>query len=145
MEILVRAVGVLSFLMIGLLAWDIRQERRAPKDERDAKGELKGLKMPALALEFVDDVGEVEAFLGTGLDSPMRRKLRRKLRLDNVFVGLYLALYLVMCVLLARRDFGLAPWLAVFAASVRPCSASSSGTRVRRGRAACRSITSRPA
>ena len=120
METLVRAVGVLCCLLIGMGVLSSVAQLFAPKDEREAQGELRGLKMPALAMEFVEDAGEVEAFLGARDaegDSPMRRKLRRALAWDNLFIASYWLLFAGLCAILSQRAWpGFALWLAVFAA-----------------------------
>jgi len=124
LETLVRAVGALACLTIGLGVANFVAERFAPRDEREAEGTLAGIKMPALAMEFVKDAAEVETFLGERDpegDSAMRRKIRRALAWDNAFIAAYWLLFAGLSALLARRDFSLggwnpALWLAVFAA-----------------------------
>lgn len=117
---LVRAVGALSCLLIGLVVLSSIAQLFTPEDERNATGELRGLKLPALAMEFVEDVDEVESFLGprdSEGDSAMRRKLRRALAWDNVFIASYWLLFAGLCALLSQRAWpGFALWLAVFAA-----------------------------
>lgn len=66
METLVRAVGVLCCLLIGMGVLSSVAQLFAPKDEREAQGELRGLKMPALAMESVEDAGEVETLRDGG-------------------------------------------------------------------------------
>lgn len=116
-----RGVGVLACLMIALGVAAAVAEAFAPADERRAEGELAGIRnMPALAMEFVGDGGEVERFLGArdaDGDSAMRRKLRRSLAWDNVFIAAYWLLFTGLAALLAQRVGARAAlWLAVFAA-----------------------------
>lgn len=111
MKFMVRAAGILSLLIIALAGWGAFRESRVPEGERAPQREVKGVKMPALAMEFVGDVAEVEAFLGPrdGKNGgPMSAKLRRVLYLDAFFIALYWNLYLCMCVILAKRDLRLA-------------------------------------
>ncbi len=123
METLVRAVGVLACLMSlagGLGLASVAAKVRKGVDGYEFKGKARGLEaMPALAMEFVDDAGDVQAFLDSR--DGRRDELRRGLAFDNVFIVAYWLLFAGLAALLARRDFthggwNLAVWLGVFAA-----------------------------
>jgi hypothetical protein len=116
---LVRAVGVLIFAMIIYLSASVVAGFFAPPDERNANGEIAGIKyMPALAIEFASDARDVDKFLGTRVDgdSPMRRKIRRALAWDDFYIPLYWLAFVGLSVLLSRRGWpAFAFWLAALA------------------------------
>lgn len=119
MQTLVRAVGVLSFLTLGVVALMVVASRFAPADERGLKGGDKD--NPVLAMEFMKDEEEVRGFLGdrdADGDSAMRRKIRRGLAWDNLFIATYWLLFVGLSLLLSQRAWpgGASVWLAVFAA-----------------------------
>lgn len=116
METLVRAIGALACLLIGVGVAHSIAGRFAPRDEREATGTLAGIKdVPALAMEFVEKASEVEDYLGprdAEGDSAMRRKIRRALAWDNLFIAAYWLLFAGLCALLAQRDFAVGvEWL----------------------------------
>jgi hypothetical protein len=125
MKNLVRAVGVLCCMMavLGALVFASAVEQKLTAQGESAfrfSGKARWLEsMPALAMEFVEDEGEVGTYLGardaTG-DSEMRGKLRAALAADNVFIAFYWLLFIGLCALLAQRKWKFALWLAVFAA-----------------------------
>ena len=130
MTILVRAVGALACVLIAFGVASKVAERFAPEDERNAEGEINGIGMPALAIEFASGAGEVSTFLGKGDgrgDSAMRRKIRRALKWDDfTIVPFYWLLFVGMAVILSRREWpGFAVWLAVFAALCATAGAAS--------------------
>ncbi|HWS90804.1 MAG TPA: hypothetical protein VN282_27790 [Pyrinomonadaceae bacterium] len=123
MEKLVRAVGVLACLMSlagGVVLVSAVTKMLAGQNGYKFKGKARGLEaMPALAMGFVDDAGDVQGFLDS--EDGKRAELRRGLAFDNVFIVAYWLLFAGLSVLLARRDFSLggwnlAVWLAAFAA-----------------------------
>lgn len=118
MEILVRAAGAVASLMVALVVVALVAQALAPKPA--GRGPLpKGLHMAALAMEFVTDVGEVNAFLGAGdVGDPRstRAALRRGLYGDYLFIAMYWLLFLLMSAVLAGRPARWAVWVGAAAA-----------------------------
>ena len=133
MTTVVRAVGALCCMLtiLGAIGFvSVIARTLTAHDEQAFKfsGKARGLEsMPALAMEFVDDEREVEAYLGardaTG-DSETRRSMRAALAADNVFIAFYWLLFMGLCALMAMHNFKLylrghwlrlGLWLAVFA------------------------------
>ena len=118
METLIRSIGVLACIMLLIVIWAIIKQARTPKPE-GAGSVPKNLRMPALAMGFVDDEKEVTDFLGARPVSDtgsMRAQLRTSLYGDYLFIAMYWLLFAGLCVLLITRGPKWAMWVGVAAA-----------------------------
>lgn len=108
MEQMIRWTGVLAFVVIGISVWlgigFPVEPKKLPK----------GFRSPILALELATSPADVRGIVGD-VGDPRRVTMRASLKADFFFIGAYWVLFVAMAVLLARRDFSWAKWLAVAA------------------------------
>lgn len=111
---LIRLTGFagLALLVFGIIAAGVIGKKPSRLD---------GIRMPVLAMEFVESEDELHALIGTprsqdAEDHKARAWLMKGIRFDYGFIALYWLLFVLIAWMLARRDGAWMPWLGAAAA-----------------------------